>query len=171
MGKAIARALGTVGHRVTGLSRSGRPDDAFDVVLPLARAFDKTAPGAPGPDADVLVLALPHTPQTEGLVTPELLRVFDGVHLINIGRGSAIRTETLLDAIDAGHVRHATLDVTEQEPLDASSPLWRRPEITVTPHVSGLTLPSDVVAALDTALGEIRAGVRPTSAVSSDRGY
>jgi glyoxylate/hydroxypyruvate reductase A len=171
MGQAIARTLATVGHRVTGLSRTGRPDDAFDVVLPLAQAFGGTVPGSPGPDTDVLVLALPHTPQTEGLVTPELLRAFDGVHLINIGRGSAIRTETLLDAIDAGHVRHATLDVTEQEPLHPASPLWRRPEITVTPHVSGLTLPSDVVAALDAALKEIQAGVRPASAVASDRGY
>lgn len=169
VGSAIARTLAAVGHRVTGLSRSGRPDDAFDVVLPLA-AMHRT-PALDGPGTDVLVLALPHTPQTAGLVTPELLRAFDGVHLVNIGRGSAIRTDTLIDAIASGHVRHATLDVTEEEPLGASSPLWRRPEITVTPHVSGLTLPSDVVAGLDAALKEIRAGVRPGSAVAPDRGY
>jgi glyoxylate/hydroxypyruvate reductase A len=169
MGRAIARTLATIGYRVTGLSRSGRPDDAFDAVLPLAELH--RTPTFDGPGADVLVLALPHTPQTAGLITPELLRAFEGVHLVNIGRGSAIRTDTLLDAIGAGHVRHATLDVTEQEPLDASSPLWRRREITVTPHVSGLTLPSDVVAGLDVALREIRAGVRPASAVARDRGY
>jgi phosphoglycerate dehydrogenase-like enzyme len=169
MGRAIARTLAVVGHRVTGLSRSGRPDDTFDVVLPLAELH--RTPALDGPGTDVLVLALPHTPQTAGLITPELLRAFDGVHLVNIGRGSAIRTDTLLDAIATGHVRHATLDVTEEEPLGASSPLWRRPEITVTPHVSGLTLPSDVVAGLDAALKEIRAGVRPTSAVAPDRGY
>lgn len=169
MGRAIARTLAVAGHRVTGLSRSGHPDDAFDVVLPLAEMH--RAPGLVGPGADVLVLALPHTPQTAGLITPELLRAFDGVHLLNIGRGSSIRTGTLLDAIATGHVRHATLDVAEEEPLGASSPLWRRPEITVTPHVSGLTLSSDVVAGLDAALTEIRAGVRPTSAVAPDRGY
>lgn len=169
MGRAIARTLALVGHRVTGVSRSGHPDDAFDVVLPLAEMH--RTPALDGPGASVLVLALPHTPQTAGLITPELLRAFDGVHLLNIGRGSAIRTDTLLDAIATGHVRHATLDVTEEEPLGASSPLWRRPEITVTPHVSGLTLPSDVVAGLDAALKAIRAGARPASAVALDRGY
>jgi glyoxylate/hydroxypyruvate reductase A len=169
MGTAIARTLATIGHHVTGLSRSGRPDEAFDAVLPLAGALSTSA--LDGPGVDVLVLALPHTPQTAGLITPGLLRAFDGVHLINIGRGSAVRTDTLLGAITTGHVRHATLDVTEEEPLAPSSPLWRRPEITVTPHVSGLTLPSDVVAELDAALSEIRAGRRPTSAVALDRGY
>ena len=179
MGRAIARALTTVGHRVTGLSRSGRPDDAFDVVLPLAEAsrhidtdaLTHTDGALDGPGTDVLVLALPHTAQTTGVITPELLRAFDGVHLVNIGRGSAIRTQTLLDALDTGPLRHATLDVTEQEPLDRASPLWRRPDLTITPHISGLTLPSDVVAALDTALTEIRAGARPTSAAERERGY
>ncbi|MFD6141011.1 NAD(P)-dependent oxidoreductase [Promicromonospora sp. NPDC060271] len=169
VGRAIARTLAAVGHRVTGLSRSGRPDDAFDVVLPLAELGRTPALDASG--ADVLVLALPHTPQTAGMITPELLGAFDGVHLVNIGRGSAVRTDTLLGAIATGHVRHATLDVTEEEPLGASSPLWRRPEITVTPHVSGLTLPSDVVVGLDAALTEIRAGVRPASAVTPGLGY
>jgi glyoxylate/hydroxypyruvate reductase A len=174
MGQAIARALATIGHRVIGLSRSGRPDDAFDAVLPLAQAQDAPAHDAPvldGSRTDVVVLALPHTPQTDGLITPELLRAFDSVHLINIGRGSALRADTLLHALDTGRVRHATLDVTEQEPLDPSSPLWRRPDVTVTPHISGLTLPSDVVAALEEALTQVRAGVRPTSAVARDRGY
>ncbi|MFI2487568.1 NAD(P)-dependent oxidoreductase [Promicromonospora kroppenstedtii] len=176
MGSAIARTLGLLGYRVVGLSRTGRPDGAFDVVLPLDEAFGRTdaMPSATTLDAsraDVLVLALPHTPQTDGLVTPGLLRAFDGVHLVNIGRGSAVQTATLVGALDAGRVRHATLDVTEQEPLPASSPLWRRPDVTVTPHVSGLTLAADVVEALDAALTEIRAGVRPSSAVGRHRGY
>ncbi|WP_165362820.1 NAD(P)-dependent oxidoreductase [Promicromonospora panici] len=167
VGKAIGRALAAVGHRVTGLSRSGRPDDAFDAVLPLADAHSTPALAR----ADVLVLALPHTAQTAGLITPELLAAFDAVHLVNVGRGSAVRTATLLGALDAGRVRHATLDVTEQEPLEPSSPLWRRPDVTITPHVSGLTLPSDVVTSLDAAFVEIRRGVRPASAVVRERGY
>ncbi|MFI2364252.1 NAD(P)-dependent oxidoreductase [Promicromonospora sp. NPDC019610] len=179
MGAAIARTLATLGYRVVGLSRTGRPDDAFDAVLPLAEAFGAATPATPATteqafDAactDVLVLALPHTPQTDGLVTPALLRAFERVHLVNIGRGSAVRTTTLLNALDTGRLRHATLDVVEQEPLEASSPLWRRPDVTITPHVSGLTLPSDVVAGLDVALTAIRAGSRPASAVARDRGY
>ena len=169
MGQAIARALAAVGHHVAGLSRSGRPHDAFDVVLPLAQVRDMSV--FDGSRADVLVLALPHTAQTDGLITAGLLQAFDAVHLVNIGRGSAIRATTLLDALDSGRVRHATLDVAEQEPLDPSSPLWRRPDVTITPHVSGVTLPSDVVSSLDAALDQVRAGVRPVSAVVLDRGY
>jgi len=168
-GTAIARTLAAIGYQVVGLSGSGRPDDAFDAVLPLAEAHDPHAHD--WSLTDVLVLALPHTAQTAGLITLELLRAFEGVHLVNIGRGSAIRTKTLLTALDTGRVRRVTLDVTEQEPLGPSSPLWRRPDVTITPHISGLTLPSDVVASLDAALAQIRSGVRPTSAVARDRGY
>lgn len=174
MGKAIARSLAAIGHQVTGLSRSGRPDGAFHAVLPLAEAHDATAHHTATFDAagaDVLVLALPHTAHTAGVITPELLRAFDGVHLVNIGRGSAIRTDTLLGALETGLVRHATLDVTDPEPLARSAPLWRRADVTITPHVSGLTLVSDVVSGLDSALTEIRAGVLPTSAVARDQGY
>jgi lactate dehydrogenase-like 2-hydroxyacid dehydrogenase len=60
-------------------------------VRELAEARSPGTLALVGPGADVLVLALPHTPQTAGLITPELLRTFDGVHLVNIGRGSAIR--------------------------------------------------------------------------------
>lgn len=174
MGTAIAWALSTIGYGVVGLSRSARPNRAFDAVLPFAdlhtgRAADATRDATAR--ADVLVLALPHTQQTGGLITPELLRAFDGVHLLNIGRGSAIRPETLLDALGTGRVRHATLDVVEQEPLEVAAPLWRRPDITITPHISGPTLASDVVTALDAALTEIRAGVRPASAVAREHGY
>jgi phosphoglycerate dehydrogenase-like enzyme len=169
MGKAIARALAAVGYRVVGLSRTGRPDDAFDGTLPLAEAHDPRAHD--WSRTDVLALALPHTAQTAGLITLELLQAFEGVHLVNIGRGSAIRTDTLLTALDTGRVRRATLDVTEQEPLGPSSPLWRRPDVTITPHISGLTLPSDVVTSLDAALTQVRAGITPTSAVARDQGY
>lgn len=169
MGTARGRTLATFGYRVVGLSRSGRPDDAFDAVLPLAKACDMSV--FDGSQADVVVLALPHTAQTAGLITPEVLQTFDAVHLLNIGRGSAVDTTTLLGALATGRVRHATLDVTEQEPLGPSSPLWRRPDVTITPHVSGLTLPSDVVTSLDAALSQIRAGVRPASAVARERGY
>jgi len=168
IGRSIARALAVIGYRVTGLSRTGRADDAFDAVLPFAEAH---APALDGAGVDVLVLALPHTPQTTGLISPQLLQRFDRVHLLNIGRGSAIRTGTLVGALDAGRLRHATLDVAEPEPLDPASPLWRRPDVTITPHVSENTLPSDDVTSLDAALTQVRHGVRPASAVDRESGY
>lgn len=172
MGAAIARALSAVGHRVVGLNRSGHPTEGFDDVLPLTQLSEPSAARAAGSArATVLVLALPHTRYTAGLITPELLEGFDGTHLVNIGRGSVIRTDTLLSALDTGRVRRATLDVTEQEPLDQSSPLWRRPDVTITPHISGLTLPSDVVTSIDTALTEVRSGIVPASTVARDNGY
>ena len=60
-----------------------------------------------------------------------------GAILINVGRGTALDAEALCDALDAGKLWGAALDVTEPEPLPADSPLWREPKCLITPHVAG----------------------------------
>ena len=63
----------------------------------------------------------------------------DGAYLINVGRGGLVQEAALPDALDRGWIGGAALDVFETEPLPADSPLWDRPEVTVSPHISGLT--------------------------------
>ena len=60
-----------------------------------------------------------------------------GAILINVGRGSLIRTEALIDALNSGQLSGVCIDVTEQEPLPADSPLWDAPNLILTPHISG----------------------------------
>ena len=66
--------------------------------------------------------------------------------LLNVGRGDLLAEATVLRALDSGWVRHAVLDVLAHEPLEMSSPLWDRSDVTITPHVSAPSLAKDVVA-------------------------
>ncbi len=91
------------------------------------------------PRADVVILIVPATSQTKGLVDAEFLaRMREGALLVNVARGSVVVTEDLLDAVRAGRVR-AALDVTDPEPLPEGHPLWSAPGVLVTPHVGGAT--------------------------------
>src|SRR5262249_27540105 len=89
--------------------------------------------------ADWLVLAAALTGETRGLIGPELLRRMRRTAvLVNIGRGGLVDERALIDSLVRGELAGAALDVFEHEPLDPESPLWRMPQVLVTPHVSGI---------------------------------
>ena len=71
-----------------------------------------------------------------------------GACLVNAGRGPLIDHDALLAALDAGHLRHATMDVFDEEPLPADHPYWRHPGATVTPHIASVTRPETAADAL-----------------------
>ena len=92
------------------------------------------------PQADVVVLLVPQTSETLGMVGPEFLRRMpDGALLVNAARGGIVSTDALLAELQSGRLR-AALDVTEPEPLPADHPLWRAPNLLLTPHVGGAVL-------------------------------
>jgi glyoxylate/hydroxypyruvate reductase A len=87
------------------------------------------------PLADVLVLSVPHTPQTENMIgAAELALLKPGAYLINIARGAVIDEAALLQALRSGQLSGAALDVFAEEPLPESSPLWDLPNVIVSPH-------------------------------------
>lgn len=89
------------------------------------------------PGADVVVLLLPLTDATRGLVDAAFLaRMPDGALLVNISRGAVVHTDALLAELTSGRLR-AALDVTDPEPLPPEHPLWRAPGVLITPHVGG----------------------------------
>jgi phosphoglycerate dehydrogenase-like enzyme len=99
-----------------------------------------------GPDAlckvlsssDVIVLSMPHTPDTRQIIGDrELEHVKRGALLINIARGKLIDDDAVVRALRDGRLGGAALDVFTREPLDASSPYWDLPNVIVTPHTSG----------------------------------
>ena len=91
--------------------------------------------------ADYVVLALPLTPDTEGLIGPdELAMMRSSARLINIGRGGLVDEPALVEALQRGRLAGAGLDVFAVEPLPAESPLWDMPNVIITPHNSGATL-------------------------------
>ncbi|WP_330240845.1 2-hydroxyacid dehydrogenase [Streptomyces sp. NBC_00525] len=91
------------------------------------------------PEADVVVLATPLNPSTQGLAGADFLAAMrDGALLVNVARGPVVDTEALLAELASGRL-HAALDVTDPEPLPAGHPLWHAPNVLITPHVGGST--------------------------------
>ena len=111
-------------------------------------------------EADFYVAVLPSTPQTRGLLDGGALAPCAPKKptLINCGRGDLLSEQSIISALDGGQLSHYVGDVFAPEPLDAASPLWRHPEVTVTPHNSAVTQPSDVAAAFEANLARYEAG-------------
>lgn len=131
IGREVARRARALDMRVAALRRTPAHDDSAEMVTgddALGRLLGMS---------DVVVLSVPATPQTRGMIgRAELSRMRRGAVLINVARGSVVDEEALLEALRSGHLRGAGLDVFEHEPLAANSPFWTEPNVLITPHVS-----------------------------------
>jgi D-3-phosphoglycerate dehydrogenase len=91
--------------------------------------------------SDVISLHVPYLPTTHHLVDAALLaRMRPGAILVNTARGKVVDTDALIAALESGHLAGAGLDVFEQEPLPADSPLRSAPNVVLTPHVAGYSV-------------------------------
>lgn len=133
IGSAFAGLCQGLGAWTIGLKRTVHgPVEGFDQVYPLD-ALDSLLP-----KADVVALALPHSPQTAGLMDRSRIALMkDDAILISAGRGSVLDQEALAQAMTGGKLWGAALDVTDPEPLPPDSPLWDVPNLLLTPHVAG----------------------------------
>lgn len=106
--------------------------------------------------SDYVVIAAPLTPTTKALIRRNELRLMkQSAILINIGRGPIIKLEDLVEALDANEIGGAALDVTDPEPLPPDHPLWRMPNVIITPHVAAAS-PKIAGRHLETLLENIR---------------
>jgi glyoxylate/hydroxypyruvate reductase A len=121
---------------------------------------------------DVLVATMPLTDKTAGVLNRATLsRLADGAHVINIGRGAHLVEADLLALIHEGKLSGATLDVFQDEPLPGDHPFWGRPEIVVTPHIAGTTLPHPAVMQIVAKIKRLERGLPVTGVVDRERGY
>ncbi len=131
LGGAVAERLKSIGFRIAGVSRSGKPHVAVDRMTTPDRFHDELR------QADILILACPLTPETRGLIgRQELAALPEGASLLNIARAGVIDHAALASFLRSGHLSGAILDVFEQEPLPAGSSLWDLPNLMIFPHVS-----------------------------------
>jgi phosphoglycerate dehydrogenase-like enzyme len=130
IGQAIERRLqGFEVASVTRVARSGRPGPPE--VRPVGELHRLL------PQADVVFLIAPYTPQTEHLIGARELKLLpDQALLVNVARGKLVDTDALLAEVSTGRIR-AALDVTDPEPLPADHPLWQQPGVLISPHVGG----------------------------------
>ncbi len=138
IGSTYAQAMRALGaKRIIGLSRSGiARDTSYDQVLPISE-LDGVLP-----ESEVVMLSLPNTPETQGILSRQRLAMLKPNALIlNVGRGTAIDQEALIDALNGEQIAGAALDVMVPEPLPAGHPLWTTKNLLLTPHIAGnLTL-------------------------------
>lgn len=133
IGVNVAERLRGMGAaKITGLSRSGRAQAGFDEVLPISQ-LDEVLPRTRN-----LVMALPGTAETVHILNRARIALLPpGAYVVNVGRGTAIEQEPLVEALNTGRLGGAALDVMDPEPLPEDHPLWTAKNIILTPHVSG----------------------------------
>lgn len=171
IGGEFARRCKAFGASVTGIRRSlGVCPEYCDAVGVQADA------DAWIPRADVVFLCMPETEQTKRFMDRgRIARMKPGAILLNAGRGSAIDTDALVDALREGRLFGAGLDVTDPEPLPRDHPLWQCQNVCVTPHVSGgLHLEQTHDRIVSIACENLRAyleGTRLKNEVNYERGY
>ena len=133
IGQSFAqRLLAFCPAKITGVNRTGRNVQGFDSVIPMERL------DAVLPQADVLALALPGTKHTEGLISAQRIAAMKKTAiLLNVGRGSCIDQDALIEALNEGQIAGAALDVFRTEPIPQDDPAWNTKNLLVTPHCSG----------------------------------
>ncbi|MFL9902889.1 glyoxylate/hydroxypyruvate reductase A [Paraburkholderia fungorum] len=166
LGAHVAQAVAAFGMPVRGYSRSARQIDGITTFAGAAQ-FDAFLDGV-----KVLVNLLPHTPDTGDVLNQRTFsKLAKGAYLINVARGGHLVEQDLLEALASGQLAAATLDVFREEPLPPDHLFWQEPRITITPHVSALTLREESVAQVARKMAALMRGETVSGVVDIERGY
>jgi glyoxylate/hydroxypyruvate reductase A len=166
IGREIALAMRQEGFDVRGWSRS--PKQLENIETYEGRDGLTSMVG----HCSIVINVLPLTVETHHILSRELFAHFsDGTCLINLGRGTHLVEADLLDAIDTGRIEGATLDVASVEPLPDAHPFWNHPNILITPHVAGASIPMTAVANIAANIRKALAGERLSQLFDAERGY
>ena len=166
LGKRVLDALGHFGFPLRGWSRTEKQIDSVQCYAGMEQ-LDAFLTGT-----RVLVSMLPLTPATNNLLDRNrLAKLAQGAYLINIGRGAHLAEPDLVTLLHAGHIAGATLDVFRNEPLPGQHPFWGEPRITITPHISAMTLCRESVEQISAKIRAFEAGAPLTDVVDRTQGY
>ncbi|MEX2520580.1 MAG: glyoxylate/hydroxypyruvate reductase A [Paracoccaceae bacterium] len=166
LGADAAKMLARMRFDVAGWSRSAKTLDGVTCFHGDEGLRDILA------RSEIIVTILPATPETRHILNAASLALLPkGAVIINPGRGPLIDDSALLDALNSGHVRHATLDVFETEPLPADHPYWRRADVTVTPHIAAETRASGASRVVVEQIGRMTRGEPLWHIVDREVGY
>lgn len=170
IGREVATRAAAFGMRISGVRRNanGAAVPGCERVFGVSSLHDALV------EADQVVVTLPETPQTRGLFDAQAFSAMKPAALIyNVGRGTTIDTQALIEALASGHLGGAGLDVTDPEPLPADSPLWTMENVLITSHTSGSTPRywDRLGPLVADNIGRIQRGEPPRNIVDLDAGY
>ncbi|MCH1882370.1 D-2-hydroxyacid dehydrogenase [Agrococcus sp. ARC_14] len=135
IGAVVAERFSALGATVWGTTRSGKPVEHVDRLVPMDELVEAAA------QVDAIVTTLPGTTHTTGLIGEAVLgAVQPDTILVNVGRGAVVDEPALLDALDDGRIGFAALDVTAVEPLPTDSRIWEHPSVLLSPHTAALSV-------------------------------
>ena len=169
IGTEVAKRAHALGMRVIATRASGRNGPDYVSYVGLPDELLKLAA-----EADFVVNCTPLTPQTTGLFDQAFFRTLKpSAYFLNVGRGKSVVTSDLIAALSAGKLAGAGLDVVDPEPLPADNPLWRLPNVIITPHISANTSVSEQqrIALLRENLRRYTAGEPLLAVVDVSHGY
>jgi len=166
LGTRVLEALHGFGFPLRGWSRTGKSmagvqcftgEDGLDTFLRGSR---------------VVVCMLPLTAQTSNVLNrSNMCKLPQGAYLINVARGAHVAEPDLLTLVKSGHIAAATLDVFRNEPLPAQHPFWNEPRITITPHISALTLRRESVQQIAGKIEQLELGQPIADVINRQQGY
>lgn len=171
LGTHSARILGTLGFKVSGWSRTAKSIDG------VRCHSGKSGLAAFLAESDIVVVLLPLTGETEGLLDREFFEAMKrktpigGPVLINAGRGGLQNEGDILNALDTGRLMAVSLDVFQTEPLPPASPLWNHPRVTITPHAAAASDPDSLAPEIMRQIEALEKGQVLTGMVDRKSGY
>jgi glyoxylate/hydroxypyruvate reductase len=166
LGTACATQLVALGFPVLGWARSAR------AISGIQAYFEPSGLAQVLSSCNIVVNLLPLTDETWNILSKHTLSLMrPGAGLINVGRGAHVVDDDLLAALDAGHLKHAILDVFHVEPLPDSHPYWSHPKVTVMPHVAASTNARSACAVAAANIQRFRSGQTPHHLIDRSRRY
>lgn len=153
----VARKLGCFHVVPDGISLSGQARPGFNRIVKLEQAAELLK------DADWVINTLPLTAGTKNLLNQSIFSKMKGACFINVGRGATVEEQAMINALEAGNLQLAVLDVFPEEPLPEDSKLWAIPGIQITPHIAAVTSPEEAAVEFLSTLSAIENNRFPLS--------
>jgi glyoxylate/hydroxypyruvate reductase A len=166
LGTFAAKELSRQGFDIRGWSRSAKQLENVTCVNGMENLDDFLA------SSDILVVMLPLTAQTRGLLNADrLARLPRGCCFINVSRGALVDQQALTSALASGQIGEATLDVFDREPLPPEDPLWAMENVLITPHLASVAIPASAAQQIADNIQRLDRGETVLHQVDPARGY
>eukprot|EP01117_Protostelium_nocturnum_P018916 TRINITY_DN8020_c0_g1_i1.p1 TRINITY_DN8020_c0_g1~~TRINITY_DN8020_c0_g1_i1.p1 ORF type:complete len:343 (-),score=86.73 TRINITY_DN8020_c0_g1_i1:6-1034(-) len=163
IGREIAKHCRSFGMEILILNRGNSKEKEVVIIDSLEEMLGKS---------DYLISVLPKTQQTDNLLSGNVMsHCKPGCVFINVGRGNIIDDQSILKALDEKWISAAVLDVFNKEPLPKGNPLWKRENVYITPHISGVSLSADIAKVFVKNLEKYASGNQLDHVVDWEKGY